>query len=52
MLNLAMIAVGIETAAQQFPLAELGCASLQGFHLGIAMLAGRPDRALQPTQSG
>lgn len=30
-----MIAVGIETAAQQFLLAELGCASLQGFHLGM-----------------
>ena len=33
-LNLAVIAEGVETAAQQDLLTELGCTSLQGFHLG------------------
>ncbi|MCD9005415.1 EAL domain-containing protein [Luteimonas sp. XNQY3] len=34
-LNLAVIAEGVETEAQQKLLTELGCTSLQGFHLGM-----------------
>ncbi len=34
-LNLAVIAEGVETADQQHLLTELGCTSLQGFHLGM-----------------
>ncbi|HUD40484.1 MAG TPA: EAL domain-containing protein [Dokdonella sp.] len=34
-LNLAVIAEGVETAEQQSLLTELGCTSLQGFHLGV-----------------
>ncbi|MDH5834877.1 putative bifunctional diguanylate cyclase/phosphodiesterase [Luteimonas kalidii] len=33
-LNLTVIAEGVETEAQQHLLTELGCTSLQGFHLG------------------
>jgi EAL domain-containing protein (putative c-di-GMP-specific phosphodiesterase class I) len=33
-LNLDIIAEGVETEDQQFLLTELGCTSLQGFHLG------------------
>lgn len=33
-LNLAVIAEGVETEQQQSLLTELGCTSLQGFHLG------------------
>ncbi|WP_101925767.1 MULTISPECIES: putative bifunctional diguanylate cyclase/phosphodiesterase [Luteimonas] len=33
-LNLSVIAEGVETEAQQNLLTELGCTSLQGFHLG------------------
>lgn len=34
-LNLSVIAEGVETAAQQRLLTELGCTSLQGFHFGM-----------------
>ena len=39
-LNLEVIAEGVETAHQQRVLTELGCSSLQGFHLGHPVDAG------------
>jgi len=44
-LNLSVIAEGVETEAQQTLLTELGCTSLQGYHLGrpgdAALIGGR-----------